>query len=429
MSREALLQFIWKNRIMDHRPLVTTCGKELTILSTGDQNFDAGPDFFNAKIRIGTITWSGNVEVHNRASDWERHGHHLDPAYNNVILHVVTEEDRTILNSHGSRIHTLVLEYPLPLLNIYRTLQQEEAWLPCHSYIYQTPKTVIRHWLTTLQGERLQQKTLKTERLIDRHGLNWDASFYRILASGFGLPINSLPFEMTTAGIPYELLLRCRDNLDDLEAILFGRAGFLQRQSQGGPYASGLYSRYRRYAMYLPGEDVSRHLWKFLRLRPASFPTLRIAQFASLVHLRFPLLDSILESTSVTRVEQLLRVRASAYWDTHYIFDKCSPENPKYPGHQFIRTLVINAVVPFLFAMGKRKNHIRAIDLGTSLIQEMEAESNQIITKWRTFGIVPEDAFESQALIQLHNVYCKQKRCLDCLIGRDFIEQTTHEEQ
>ncbi|MEN8155396.1 MAG: DUF2851 family protein [Bacteroidota bacterium] len=425
MSREALLQYIWKNRIMDRHPLVTTCGKQLTILSAGDQNVDAGPDFFNAKITIGTITWSGNVEVHNRASDWDRHGHHLDPAYDNVILHVVAKEERSVFNSHGRKIQTLVFEYPLPLFNVYRTLQLEESWLPCHSYIHQTPKTVIRHWLTILQGERLRQKTLITEHLIDRHGLSWDASLYRILASGFGLPINSLPFEMTTAATPYELLLRYRDNPDDLEAILFGRAGFLQRQSGSGPYRSGLCRRYREYAANLPGEDVSRHLWKFLRLRPASFPTLRIAQFASLVHLRFPLLDPILESTSVTPVEQLFRVRASEYWNTHYMFDKCSPESPKYPGHQFIRTLMINAVVPFLFAMGRRKNHIRAIDLGTSLIQEMEAESNQIIKRWSEFGITPEGAFESQALIHLHNVYCKQKRCLDCLIGRDFIKRIT----
>jgi len=174
---------------------------------------------------------------------------------------------------------------------------------------------------------------------------------------------------------------------------------------------------------------VDRHLWKFLRLRPASFPTLRLSQFAMLVHQRHPCLESILEAASVAELEQVLKVRASEYWNTHYLFGKCSPESVKFMGHQSILTLIINAVVPFLFTFGRRKDHPGAIRLGSTILQELEAESNHIIKKWAKFGIRPEGAFESQALIQLHNAYCKQKRCLDCQIGAGFVEMEVHETQ
>ncbi|MCK4746798.1 MAG: DUF2851 family protein, partial [Bacteroidales bacterium] len=287
----------------------------------------------------------------------------------------------------------------------------------------------MKHWLTQLQTERLEHKTRRITNLLYRNRLDWDASLYTVLASGFGLPINSLPFEMVVSGIPYAILIQCRDNLADLEAMLFGQAGFLQPGIMNGPYADDLYRRYTQYRRVLSGEPVDRHLWKFLRLRPASFPTLRLSQFASLVHRRFPLLETILEVTSVASLEQVLKAKASEYWDTHYLFGKCSPESVKYMGHQSILTLIINTVVPFLFTFGRRKDHPGAIYLGSAILQELEAESNHIIKKWAKCGIIAEGAFESQALIQLHNAYCKQKRCLDCQIGAGFIEMAVHEEQ
>ncbi|TFG89226.1 MAG: DUF2851 family protein, partial [Candidatus Atribacteria bacterium] len=260
-------------------------------------------------------------------------------------------------------------------------------------------------------------------KLINRNGPDWDISLYKILASVYGLPINRVPFEMTAAGIPYELLIRCRDSVPDLEGILFGQAGFLNGGILHGPYASDLYRRYCHYSKKLSGPTVNRHLWKFLRLRPASFPTLRISQFAGLVNLRFPLLQTILETSTLAEVEQLLKVSASEYWNTHYTMGKDSSEIPKYLGHESIRTQIINAIVPFLFTLGNRKHHIHAINLGTSLLSELEAESNSIIKKWINFGLVPKGAFESQALIQLHNAYCKQKRCLECQLGAEMIKK------
>jgi hypothetical protein len=429
MFREELLQFAWKTRLFGPHALKTTCGKELFIISQGEQNFHAGPDFFNAKIRIGATVWAGNVEIHCRASDWEKHGHQLDPAYNNVILHVVLKNDTPVINSMGRRIHTLKLEVPSTLPSWYLSLHQDDAWLPCSPYIKRIPRVQMRHWLTQLQTERLEHKTRRITNLLYRNRLDWDASFYTVLASGFGLPINSLPFEMVVSGIPYTILIQYRGNLADLEGILFGQAGFLQPGNMNGSYVDDLYRRYKQYSRLLSGEPVDRHLWKFLRLRPASFPTLRLSQFASLVHQRFSLLETILEINSVASLKQVLRVKASEYWDTHYLFGKCSPESAKFMGHQAILTLIVNTVVPFLFTFGRRNNHPGALQLGNDILQEMEAESNHIIKKWAKFGINPDGAFESQALIQLHNAYCKQKRCLDCQIGAGMIKMKTDEEQ
>ncbi len=288
MYGEAFLHFIWKNRLFNHLGIKTTCGRSLSIYETGEPNLHSGPDFFNARIRIGALLWAGNVEIHLRSSDWNKHGHQHDPAYNNVILHVVTDDDRSVFNQKGNRIPTLLLDYPQSLRNRYSALLNADSWLPCHAYIHQTSTVVIRKWLSTLMSERIRQKILIISKVISRYGPDWEITLYRTLASGFGLPINSLPFEMTAAGIPYELLMQCRDSIDDLEGILLGQAGFLNSNISLGPYHATCTNDTSNIQKSYRAPSVSRHLWKFLRLRPASFPTLRLSQFASLVNHSIP---------------------------------------------------------------------------------------------------------------------------------------------
>ncbi|MFO7671129.1 MAG: DUF2851 family protein [Bacteroidales bacterium] len=427
MIKEEILQFIWKTGMFEPNELKTTCGSKLTILSPGIQNFNAGPDFFNAKIMIGNTIWAGNVEIHLRSSDWVKHGHQHDGAYNNVILHVVLDEDATTFNSLGRMVHTLLLRDPAPLLSFYKALQADESWLPCHSHIQNVPNVRLKRWLTLLQGERIEGKCLHISNLLYRCRLNWEETLCLVLASAFGIPHNSLPFEMTLTGIPFELIFQKRESLPDIEAILYGQAGFLNKDHLTGHYKRELLRSYLQLSNHFRTPPVDLHLWKFLRLRPASFPTLRISQFASLLHTRLPLLESILNTTSVSETEHLLKVKSSIYWDTHYLFGKCSPESKKAMGHQAIMTVIINGLVPFLFSFGQIKNHEPAIILGNKLLQESESESNQIIKNWAAFGIVPIGAFESQALIQLHHAYCKQKRCLDCKLGEGFIQKTIYE--
>ena len=413
MIKEETLQLIWERGLFRQYELKTTCGKEVSILSAGTKNLNAGPDFFNAKIKIGKMIWAGNVEAHLRGSDWEKHGHHLDGAYNNVVLHVVSKEDSDSFTSLGRRVDTLLLDTE----PFCREQEENESWLHCHNHIHTISNVRLRRWLTQLQGERLEGKCQYISSLRFSCNRNWEETLILVLAAAMGQPLNSLPFEMTLKGIPLDILLENRDKLQNIEAILFGQAGFLNEKDLEGPYERDLYKSYSANLNKFRNGPIDRHMWKFLRLRPASFPTLRISQLASLIHTRLPLLESILDTASLPELEQLLRVESSSYWNTHYLFGKNSNELKKVLGPKAILGLIVNGLVPFLFSYGHSMHHETAILLGNKLLLEIEAESNLIIKKWAAHGIKPNGAFESQALIHLHNAYCLRKRCCDCLLG------------
>ncbi|HER10146.1 MAG TPA: DUF2851 family protein [Bacteroides sp.] len=427
MGQEAFLHFIWKKRLFDPHHLKTTCGKSVEILRTGELNMHAGPDFFNARIKIDGIVWAGNVEIHVHSSDWIRHGHHLDPAFNNVVLHVVREHDCDVTNYLQRRIPVLVLRYPPGLESRYRLLKISDRWLPCGQFMRHIPPPQVRQWLTHLQKERVTDKSGRILKIYQRNGQDWQQTFYRILASGYGLPINSLPFEMTAASIPLEMLMELRESLIDLEAILYGQAGFPGSAGHKSPYLTMLREKHRALAEYVSGEAVPGHLWKFLRLRPASFPTVRISQFASLVHRHFPMLDMVQSCQSVTELEQILRTGASEYWNTHYLFGKSSPGSVKYLGQQASGTLIINTIVPFLSIYGKVQRRKNTLEFVHGILEGMKAESNEIIREWKNYGFTPSSAMESQALIQLRKKYCRQRRCLECQIGALFLESALME--
>ncbi len=429
MFKEDFLQFIWKLGLFRSGHLKTSRGETIEVLEPGEQNFHAGPDFFNARIRMGPLEWAGNVEVHMLASDWIKHGHHLDPAYDNVILHVVGSMDCDTLNSKGRPIQTLALDFHEGTISRYESLQSAQNWLPCNLDFAKIPAPLVQGWFRQLQRERLMLKSGRIATLMEQHGMRQEESFYLAMAHGFGLPINTLPFELLSSLAPMQLLAEHRDNIPVLEAILYGQSGFLHAGMIQGPYSSGLMELYRERRASLKGKSLERHLWKFLRLRPVSFPTIRISQFASLIHHHFPLADSLLSFTTISEIEQFLRVRTSEYWDTHYVFGKCSPYSEKFMGHQSILTMIINVIVPFLHASGKGPGRSGRVHHARKILFELEAETNQILKNWINFGIRPVNAFESQALIQLYNGYCKQKRCLDCQIGAYIIESGFHEEQ
>ena len=429
MAGEDIIQFIWKHRLYAGTLLHTTCGAEIKVLSPGEQNFHAGPDFFNARISLKHLIWAGNVEMHQRASDWYRHGHHIDPAYNNVILHVVGVYDSDIYNSLGRRIHTLVAVYPASLIKKYKALKKNEDWLPCGSYIKDLPAPRLKQWLSRLQVQRTIQKSQLLGDLRSSPIWEKEKAFYLALASGFGLPLNRLPFELLSNGIPFEVMTNLRDNLRDLESLFFGHSGLLYPARNLGPYPSSLWERYLDLRNCLPSNPVPHHLWKFLRLRPVSFPTLKISQFVSILHQRIPLADNILSAASLTELEQLLRAGASEYWDTHYLFGKCSPPCPKYLGQHSVDVLIINVIIPYLYALDKLEPGRKYVSMAAEMLSQMKAESNQVIHHWRNYGVHAENARESQALLQLFNVYCKQKLCLTCQIGIGLLEATIHEKK
>lgn len=427
MATEYFIQFIWKHRLFFGKQLKTTCGLDLEIIDQGEQNIHSGPDFFNARIKMEQILWAGNIEVHRRASDWYRHGHHMDPAYNNVILHVVGVYDTDVTNSQGRRIQTLVAEFHPNLVQRYDVLKKSEGWLPCTGYLGDVPKQKMTRWLGSLYAERVVQKCHRIEQILGSKVRIRDDTLYLALASGYGLPVNTLPFELLAKGVPFQCLRNHFDSITDLEAMLFGHSGILATARHKGPYPASLWNRYLELKEQFHEKPVPGHLWRYLRLRPASFPTLRIAQFASLLHNRLPFTECLLGTTSMTELEQLFRTGASEYWDTHYLFGRSSPLLPKFPGEQFIATLIVNVIVPFLIVLEKNEKRSGMGVRAREILLQLKAESNKIIKNWSNFGVRPGSAIESQALLQLYNVYCKQKNCLDCEIGAELIKAAINE--
>lgn len=422
--KEDFLHYVWRHKRFDLTNLQTTEGEPLQLLQAGEHNQNAGPDFLNSKMQIGETIWAGNVEIHLKSSDWLAHNHQTDGAYKNVILHVVLEEDRPIFRDSGERIPCLELRKRIPanLSKVYLKLLHSEHWIPCQHHFFKVSEITKNLWLDRMLVERLEQKTEAIEARLDQNKGNWEETFYQFLAKNFGIKVNSQPFEMMAQSLPQVTLSKHRNNLFQIEALLFGQAGLLDKTFEDD-YPNRLKKEYdflRKKHALTPISAVS---WKFLRMRPANFPTIRIAQFATLIHQSVHLFSKILECQNVTSIERLFQVKLSDYWLTHYVFDKTSAKRNKTLGKNAIHLFVINTIVPFLFLYGKRKGDDAFKDKAFQLLEELKPEKNSIVSKWVELGIEPDSAYQTQALIQLKNVYCTEKKCLDCAIGNSILRK------
>lgn len=421
--RESFLHFLWRWRRFDAQQLATTGGQPLEILHPGEWNTHAGPDFFNARLRIGDTLWAGNVEMHLRASEWMAHGHHNDPAYDNVVLHVVLEEDQPVVRHSGERIPCLELEGRIPpaILASWERLEHERAWIPCQSFFKNIPDIVRLNWLDRLLVERLEQKTAAVAEALAATDNHWEEAFYRLLARNFGLKVNAEPFEALARSLPLLILAKHKNDPKQVEALLFGQAGLLD-----GPFRdewpAALAQEYRflrhKYNLF----PLAAAQWKFLRLRPANFPTVRLAQFAALVHQSAHLFSKILEAQNLRELEHLFDVQAGAYWNTHFQFDTPSVKRPKHPGRDFVHLLIINTIAPFLFHYGKTRDLELFQKRALALLEALPPESNAIIDGWADLGVPARHAYQTQALIHLKTRFCDEKRCLECAIGNAILK-------
>jgi hypothetical protein len=424
--KEDFLQFIWKHGLYLKDKLETTDGEALEIISAGQSNQDSGPDFFNARVRIGQTSWAGNIEIHQKSSHWYQHRHDSDAAYDNVILHVVEVHDKTVqVKNH--QLPTLVLGYRDEILNNYENLLKSKHWIACQERLAEVDPFILRFWFSSLMIERLESKTGEIVKLLDQNKNNWNETFYQLLARNFGMKTNALPFELLAKSLPLNILSKHKNDLFQTEALLFGQSGLLNETLLGDDYFLSLrkeYSfMYKKYGL----SGIESHLWKFMRLRPINFPTVRIAQLAQLIHHSSALFSQILETEDIDELRKLFKVTASGYWDTHYRFNKPSEENrPKVLGETAFNNLVINTIVPLLFVYGDQHMDQGMKDRALLLLEKLEAEENQIIRKWREAGIESRTAFETQALLQLKNNYCDQKRCLNCQLGAKIITTVNH---
>ena len=419
--KEEFLHFIWKNKLFQSDSLWTNDGEPIEILNPGRHNTNAGPDFFDARIRIGETLWAGNVEIHIRSSDWEKHGHQKDPVYRNTILHVVAMDDVLVYNDSGSAIPALVLKWPEWIARNYEMLIKSNDWIGCASLLYQVDPFRIRFFLNGVVIERLKQKIDAISKILKETNENWSETFYSMMARGFGLRENALPFEMLARSLPQSVLAHHHDSLFQLEALLFGQAGLLGDELFGDDYYLELRKEYRFLALKYGLKPIEGHLWKFMRMHPGNFPTIRIAQFAALIHHSQGLFTLVTEASNLDELKQLFRLTASGYWDNHYSFNKSSVTRKKVFGDQIFTLMVINVVVPFYFLFGDNQNKLILKDRALEILEQLPAESNRLISRWAQAGIVAENALESQALLQLQHHYCEQRRCLDCTIGHKII--------
>lgn len=420
---EQLLHYVWKHKIFPLKELKTTTGQQVEVIDTGLANTDAGPDFFNAKLKLDGVLWIGNIEIHERSSDWSKHGHHADAGYNSVILHIASEIDTEISRSNGERIPQIQLICPEAVRTNYKELLETDSYPPCYRIIPSLPPFTAHSWMTALQMERFEQKaTLLNERLKRCQG-NWEDAFFITLARNFGFGLNGDAFETWAHRLPFRAVDKHRNDLFQIEAIFFGQAGILE-DSDG----DGYYLRLKKEYTYLQHKfgliPMDASLWRFLRLRPANFPHIRIAQLACLYHRAYGLLSRIMETETLQGVRDILKGGTSEYWLTHYTFGGSSPSRPKALSNTSLDLLIINTVVTFLYAYGLHKGNRVLCARAGSFLEELKAENNYITRMWEQCGMKASNAADSQALIQLKKEYCDKKKCLYCRIGYEYLKRS-----
>lgn len=420
--KEDLLHYVWRLKKIVLDDLKTTDGESITVHQFGHLNTHAGPDFLNARISIGNTKWAGNVEMHLKSSDWIKHRHSEDKAYNNVVLHVVYEEDVPILRETGEKIPCLELKRRIPakMESQYLRLLHNEKRIPCEGLLGGVGAFTWRLWLEKLAVERLEEKLIPISREMERTQNNREEVFYRFLARNFGVKVNAEPFERLARSIPLITLSKHKGNLFQIEALLFGQAGMLHQDFKDD-YPKRLKREYHFLKAKYQLKPIHLSEWKNLRLRPANFPTIRIAQFASLVHHSQRLFSQILAIHNYDDIESLFNVEVSEYWKTHYVFEKESILRKKKVGAGTIRLITINTIIPFLFHYGKEKQEEQYTEKALLLLDSLKPEKNQIINMWNDLDVVSDNAIQSQALIQLKKHYCDTKRCLNCMIGNKIV--------
>lgn len=423
---EAFLHYIWQHQMLDHG-LTTVDGQPVVVLKPGELNRDAGPDFFNARVRVGEMEWAGNVEVHIHSSDWHAHHHETDAAYNNVVLHVVYEFDGDVRLANGKTLPTLELKKYLhpSLVANYDALMAPTAGdgIPCGSRVGELPEFVVHSFLERLTVERIESKSETVRRMLKENNGDWETTCYWLLARYFGGKVNALAAELLAKATDLRLLARWRNNRQRVEAILMGQAGLLEGYFED-EYPRALQADYEPLSQAARLKPLDASLWKFYRMRPSSFPTIRISQFAALVSQSTHLFSHLLTLSDAKELERVFNCEAAPYWNTHYQFDRQSGRSAcKRLGVMQADLIIVNAWVPLLFVYGCEHGQQQYKDQAVSILSQLAAEDNAVIRRWRQTGIAPANAAESQALLQLYDRYCACRICLQCRIGYQILRR------
>jgi hypothetical protein len=422
--REDILQYIWKFQYYNNNDLQCTNGERISVIQPGIHNVNQGPDFIESKVRINKTLWAGNVEVHINSSDWNHHKHSADNHYSNIILHVVWNHDMEIKDGNGIHLPTLELQSRVSklLLEKYKRLQESASFIPCEKMQINIRGLSLTAWKQRLAAERLLLKSENIFKILQQTNYHWEETFWWMIAANFGLRVNSEIFRQIAQSLPQNLLARHKNSIIQIEALLFGQAGLLEKDFDE-KYPVMLKKEYQFYRekYQLKPVDGSLH---FLRMRPANFPTIRLAQLAVLIHNSEHLFSKIKETGSVKELKTMFAVEANDYWHYHYIFDEESDFKIKRLGKQMIENILINTVVPIVFCYGLHHNDEFYKEKAIKWLEEIPPEKNSITKGFEQLGYSNKNAFDSQAFIQLKNHYCNNKLCLECAIGNSLLKKT-----
>ena len=419
---EKLLQFIWQFQYFNKNDLAAVDGSSLTIMHPGQFNHNQGPDFSEAKIKLNNTTWVGNIEIHIQASQWHTHHHTNDANYSNIILHVVWINDAPIKDANQQSIATLELQHLVPkiMLQQYEQLMNAKGFVPCENYLPVLSEVSWLAWKERLMAERLQRKAAAVITNLQQANNHWKEVFWWMLAKNFGAKVNATVFEQMARSIPVNILAKHKGQVNQLEALLFGQAGLLN-ENFNEDYPKLLQREYK----FLSNKYQLKAINKapdFLRMRPANFPTIRLAQLAVLVYQSTHLFSRILEMNNIDDLRKLLDVTANDYWHYHYRLDEPATYKPKNLGNLMTDNLIINTVVPVLFAYAIYHNTQQWKDKAIFYLMQLSPEQNIITKEWKRHNIVNENALDSQALIELKNNYCDHKYCLKCAVGNKLLK-------
>ncbi|MBB6003649.1 DUF2851 family protein [Arcicella rosea] len=426
---EAFLHFLWQFQYFDKSCLQTTDNESLQVIKIGNYNTNAGADFQDARVLIGEVEWAGAVEIHLKSSDWNLHEHQTDTAYQNVILHVVWEDDKPILRSDNTKIPTLILSDKTDntLTQKYFNLIESKALIPCQSQFGQVSELKKMAMLDKVLMQRLATKSSTIHELLTQNKQDWEETAYQVLAKNFGFKLNAEPFIRLAQNLPLKVLSKHRDNLFQIEALLFGVAGFLtvNNVEVEDEYQSKLAKEFQFLAAkyQLQEKVLGLHEWKFLRLRPANFPTVRLAQFAKIIQENINLFSVMLYLENVANVTKIMRVKQSAYWQEHYLFGKKANGKVAIIGESSIENIIINTIIPLLVTYSQQKDDARYIEKAIRFLEELPAEENKITKHWQSLALPMKSAFDSQAGIEWFNVFCQYKKCLSCEVGISLLRE------
>ncbi len=419
---ENLLQFAWQCKLFSFKNLHTTNGSSIEIIDVGQLNHDAGPDFFNAKIKIDNTFWAGNVEIHRNASDWFKHHHETDDRYDSIILHVVEKSDVQIYRKNGELIPQIELSVLQCVKERFEEIKKGEGWIRCEKLWATIDPIFLKFQIAHLTYERVFRKSQMILDLYHANRNDWASTFYQVLCRSFGMHTNTLPFELLAKSLPLNYIAKQRSNLIDIEALLFGQAGLLPATSDES-YERALIQSFKHLQAKFSLTPINANLWKFSKMRPSNFPHIRIAQLASMIYHSNHLFSKIIDTKDLTTIRNLLHCTASPFWDTHYRFGKESSKLNKTLTSSAINSLIINAIIPIKFAYYGLKGNELSQDDTLQLLEMIPPEKNNIVEGWKHLDLLSNDAFTSQAIIELKTQYCDLGKCLRCQIGHHLLQQ------